>query len=92
MFRYVLIASTVLLAVSGAQAEPYTSTLSPEEQERHEFFDVQQGDFPSGRDAVSESTYGTSKRGVPRIVRPANPYVGVLPSWLNDRPVLMTTP
>ncbi len=91
MFRYALITSTVLLAVSSAQAEPYASTLSPEEQERHEFFDVQRGDFPSGRAAGSVSTYGTSRGGVPVIVRP-NPYVGVLPNSLNDRSVLMTTP
>jgi hypothetical protein len=92
MLRYALIASTVLLAVSSVQAEPYSSTLTAEEQERHEFYDVQQGDFPSGRTSAATSTPGTSIRGVPVIVRPANPYIGVLPNSLNDRPVLMTTP
>lgn len=92
MLRYALIASTVLLAVSSVQAEPYSSTLTAEEQERHEFYDVQQGDFPSGRTPAATSAPGASIRGVPVIVRPANPYIGVLPNSLNDRPVLMTTP
>ncbi|MEP9369969.1 hypothetical protein [Xanthobacter sp. VNH20] len=92
MFRYALIASTVLLAMSSARAEPYSSTLNPEEQERHEFFDVQQGDYPSGRATGSTSSYRTSKQGVPIIVQPTNPYIGVLPNNLNDKPVLMTTP
>lgn len=92
MFRYALIASTVLLAVSSAQAEPYSSTLTSEEQERHEFFDVQQGDYPSGRSAGSTTLYQATKQGVPIIVQPTNPYIGVLPNSLNDKPVLMTTP
>ncbi|OYX75054.1 MAG: hypothetical protein B7Y12_00685 [Rhizobiales bacterium 24-66-13] len=92
MFRYAVIASTVLLTLSSVQAEPYSSTLSSEEQERHEFFDVQQGDFPSGRLSGSTGTYGTSRAGVPVIVQPANPYIGILPNSLNDKPVLMTTP
>lgn len=92
MFRYVLIASATLLAVSSAQAEPYSSTLNPEEQERHEFIDAQQNNYPSGRATGPAVAPQAARQGTPIIVQSTNPYIGVLPSSLNDRPVLTTTP
>ena len=48
MKRYVIALGFALLPVV-ASAEPYSSTLSAEEQERHEFIDAQQGNYPSGK-------------------------------------------
>lgn len=48
MKRYVIALGFALLPVV-ASAEPYSSTLSAEEQERHEFFDGQKNNYPSGR-------------------------------------------
>ncbi|MFG1316153.1 hypothetical protein [Xanthobacter autotrophicus] len=47
MKHYVLTLAMILAPLT-ATAEPYPSTLSVEEQERHEFFDVQKENYPSG--------------------------------------------
>lgn len=47
--RYTLLLAALIFPVA-AQAEPYPSTLGATEQERHEFFDVQKENYPSGRD------------------------------------------
>lgn len=49
MKRYIVALSFTLLPVM-AVAEPYPSTLTVEEQERHEFIDAQKNSYPSGRD------------------------------------------
>ena len=92
MYRYALILSVVALSVSSANSEPYPSTLTTEEQERHEFIDVQKGNFPSGRAPQTANTSRSAKQGTPIIVQSTNPMIGVLPPSVNDRPVLMTTP
>ncbi|MFG1478699.1 hypothetical protein V5F53_08520 [Xanthobacter sp. V4C-4] len=48
MTRYIFILGFSLLPFM-ASAEPYAPTLSAEEQERHEFADVQKDNYPSGR-------------------------------------------
>ncbi|MFG1432877.1 hypothetical protein V5F44_11540 [Xanthobacter sp. V2C-8] len=54
MKRYIIALGFVLLPVV-ASAEPYSPTLSAEEQERHEFIDAQKNNYPSGK-AESAST------------------------------------
>lgn len=92
MYRSVMIASALLLTVSGVKADTYPTTLLLEEQERHEFIDVQQGNYPGGRNASTPRASLSAKGGVPIIVESTNPYIGVLPNAINDRPVLMTRP
>ncbi|MFG1244985.1 hypothetical protein [Xanthobacter versatilis] len=85
MKRYAIILSFVLFPFA-ALAETYPSTLSVEEQERHEFYDVQQESYPGGR--VSVPAGGSPKA---QIMRPQAPGPGTFvptPSpWLNDRAV-----
>lgn len=88
MFRYALISSAVLLSF-GAKTEPYSSTLSVEEQERHEFIDTQQGDFPSGK--ISSGTTSSAVRTGPGLGVTGTTFVPSPSPWLNDRPVLDTT-
>ena len=82
---YVVALSFILLPLT-AFAEPYPSTLGVEEQERHEFLDVQQESYPGGR--LSGTTSGSPKV---QMSRPQAPTPGTfIPSpspWLNDRAV-----
>ncbi len=87
MFRYALIASAVLISFA-AKAEPYSSTLSVEEQERHEFVDTQQGDFPSGKISVGGTP--SALRTGPGLSTTGTTFVPSPSPWLNDRPVLDT--
>ncbi|HQS45164.1 MAG: hypothetical protein B7Y12_02775 [Rhizobiales bacterium 24-66-13] len=48
MKRYVLIVGFLSFPIV-ASAEPYPSTLNWEEQEQHEFYDVQKENYPSGK-------------------------------------------
>jgi len=85
MTRCAIILGFVLFPLA-ASAAPYPSTLSAEEQERHEFYDVQQESYPGGR--VSVPAGGSPKA---QIMRPQVPAPGTFvptPSpWLNDRAV-----
>lgn len=47
--KHMLIALGIVLLPTLAAAEPYASTLTVEEQERHDFMDVQQNAYPSGK-------------------------------------------
>ncbi len=85
MKAYVVALGFIVLPLA-ALAEPYPSTLGVEEQERHEFFDVQQESYPGGR--LSGTASGSPKV---QMSRPQAPTPGTfIPSpspWLNDRAV-----
>lgn len=90
----ILLASALVAFSFAANADPYPSTLSSNEKERHEFYDVQRENYPSGpmQSLSDPETTGSISSRSPVPYRSSNPMIQAIPSWVNDKPVTYTTP